>query len=262
MDRHERAAAERGFPELTAEDVQSCLQRSAPVLTEHPAPVGAVALVAATVDVAGRFAKHEGFAPSARELLRSCDWAAFVDGLPVDELAGCRPAAFLDMALQAARERWGADAEIMASALSLGLRALLKPVAERTSRLLASSAQHAAMPRTCPACGSEAAVASVGPTPSGKQNGRVLWCAQCGCSWEFERVRCARCGTRNQARLHYYGILGDEAHRAHCCDECGGYLRTRFMEDFDRTSLCYEVEDVVMADLDAAVQAGLLQAAR
>lgn len=259
MGQHEQAAAERGIPGLEAEDVRGCLQRGVPVLAERPAPVTPEALAAAVSDVAGRFAAHEGFAPSARELARSCDWAAFVDGLPVGEHAGSRPAAFLDATAQAAHERWGEDAGLMASVVLLGLRTQLAPVADRVTSLLAASARHDVAPRTCPVCGSEAAVASVGPAPSGKQNGRVLWCAQCGCSWEFERVRCARCGTRNQAHLHYVGIAGDAAHRAHCCDECGGYVRTRFVEALDRTPLCFEVEDVVMADLDAAAQAGLLR---
>ena len=74
-------------------------------------------------------------------------------------------------------------------------------------------------------------------------------CAQCGCAWEFERVRCVRCGTQNQSRLHYFNLEGDEAHRLATCDECGGYTRTVYEEDA-LAPFSFEVEDVVMAKLD------------
>lgn len=69
--------------------------------------------------------------------------------------------------------------------------------------------------------------------------------------WEFERVRCVRCGTRNQGHLHYHSIEGDDAHRIQSCDECGGYIRSVFEEDeLQLAPFSFEVEDVVMTRLD------------
>ena len=70
-------------------------------------------------------------------------------------------------------------------------------------------------------------------------------------SGEFDRIRCPRCGTRNQGNLHYFNIEGDEGHRIGTCDECGSYIRTRFAGEGDNAPYSPEVEDVVMARLDA-----------
>ena len=60
-----------------------------------------------------------------------------------------------------------------------------------------------------------------------------------------------RCGTRNQGNLHYFNIEGDEGHRIGTCDECGSYIRTCFAGEGDNAPYSPEVEDVVMARLDA-----------
>ncbi len=99
-------------------------------------------------------------------------------------------------------------------------------------------------------CGGAPVAGRVGGESSTQGRGKTLWCAQCGTSWEVERVRCARCGTQNQAHLHYYNVEGDDAHRIATCDECGGYLRTVYADDA-LAPFSFEVEDVVMARLDA-----------
>ncbi len=109
-------------------------------------------------------------------------------------------------------------------------------------------------PLLCPACGSAPMMAHVGGVTSSSGRGRLLVCPQCGATWEFERVRCTRCGTQNQGHLHYYNIEGDDPHRIATCDECGGYMRTLFSEDQLGELCSYEVEDVVMAKLDAVAQ--------
>ena len=98
-------------------------------------------------------------------------------------------------------------------------------------------------------CGGEAGAARVGVTKHSDGRGKELWCPQCGAVWEFERVRCARCGTQNQSHLHYFNIEGDDAHRLATCDECGGFMRTVY-QDSALAPFAFEVEDVVMARLD------------
>lgn len=107
-----------------------------------------------------------------------------------------------------------------------------------------------AHPLHCPVCGGEPLLASVGAQTSSAGRGRLLYCLNCGTAWEFDRIRCAHCGTHDQTKLHYVSIEGDEDHRLAFCDECGAFLRTTFMESalFPISPL---VEDVVMAPLAA-----------
>lgn len=145
------------------------------------------------------------------------------------------------------------QAQVGALLVALALRAQL----EKPARELLHAARKGVKedPHTlgCPVCGGDAAVARVGGETSSDGRGKTLWCPQCGTDWEFDRVRCARCGTRNQGHLHYFNIEGDEPHRIATCDECGGYIRTTYSDEvFGPFS--FEVEDVVMARLDAIAQ--------
>ena len=134
---------------------------------------------------------------------------------------------------------------------SLALRWQLEGPAEVVARARKKAKVFYDHQMHCPACGGDAALARVGEGGSGDGRNKSLWCPQCGTTWEFDRVRCPRCGTRNQGHLHYFNIEGDEAHRIGTCDECGGYIRTRFAGEGDNAPWSAEVEDVVMARLDA-----------
>ena len=166
-------------------------------------------------------------------------------------LAGCNPADYVESFVELLEDD-GMDedaARIGAMAAALALRAFLEGPAtavERARREAGADEPHSVR---CPVCGGEAAVAQVSGAPAGQGRAKRLWCAQCGCAWEFERVRCVRCGTQNQSRLHYFNLEGDEAHRLATCDECGGYTRTVYEEDA-LAPFSFEVEDVVMAKLD------------
>lgn len=105
-------------------------------------------------------------------------------------------------------------------------------------------------PLTCPVCGSAPALARIGGENETEGRGRTLYCQQCGNTWAFERVRCVRCGTRNQGHLHYFNVEGDDGHRIATCDECGGYVRSIFVDDVLQP-FSFEVEEVITARLDA-----------
>ncbi|MEI3230831.1 MAG: formate dehydrogenase accessory protein FdhE [Gordonibacter pamelaeae] len=122
--------------------------------------------------------------------------------------------------------------------------------ARAAARALEQAGCDAPHPLACPVCGGAPVAGRVGGESFTQGRGKTLWCAQCGTSWEVERVRCARCGTQNQAHLHYYNVEGDDAHRIATCDECGGYLRTVYADDA-LAPFSFEVEDVIMARLDA-----------
>lgn len=145
------------------------------------------------------------------------------------------------------------SAQVAASAASLGLRALLNPAAVSIQKARLDQEVDQPYPMHCPVCGCAPAVARVGG--GGKTDGRsrTLWCPQCGCTWDFERVRCARCGTKNQKYLHFFNVEGDDSHRIATCDKCGGYIRTTFEDQDPMAQLrpfVPEVEDVIMTRLD------------
>lgn len=177
-----------------------------------------------------------------REPLRSADFSS----------AGSEPALFL-VSVSERLSASGADEALMYVILplvSLALRIQLEgPAAEAAKALkrVGASKPHSL---TCPVCGSAPSLAHVGAETSSAGRGKALVCGQCGTVWEFERVRCACCGTRNQEHLHYRSIDGDDAHRVCECDECGGYTRTLFSEGM-LGIVSYEVEDVLMVKLDA-----------
>gem|GEM_PF-1149810 len=102
----------------------------------------------------------------------------------------------------------------------------------------------------CPVCGSSATMGRV--EESSKLNGaaRTLWCGLCHAEWNYERIRCVRCGTRNPDMLRYTHVEADPAHRVHLCDECHGYTRFVFVDDLDKP-VSMVVEDVMTATLDA-----------
>lgn len=238
-------------------DLERWYWEQKPFLLEAPVDVDAPLFTATASQIADALLAQEAFGEEAAEALRSLDWFEAVSAAPLS-LAGSDPAAYLDTAYETLLESLGDAAEAAVMVLSLALRPMLEPTAEAALKAIApginaAGAEHA-KPRLCPVCGGEAAVAFVGPTPTGKPNGRTFYCAQCGATWECERIRCARCGTQSQTHLHYRSIEGDDAHRLHCCDLCSGYIRTRFAQEGDLAPFVPEVEDVVMVGLDALAQ--------
>lgn len=259
--------AASGWETPAAEELAARYHAGTPLLDDAPVSVDAPTLAAvaraveAALDGEEQDEGEEGAADTQARAEGSVDWDALVAATPV-ELAGRNPGAYLDASVEAAVAACGEEGAGRALlVLSLALKTQLAPAAERLMtavRPLVEAEGAANKPLSCPVCGSEAALAHVGPTAASKANVRTLWCAQCGTSWNFERIRCARCGTQSQTKLHYTSIEGDEAHRIHRCDECHGYIRTHFALTDDMAPFAPEVEDVVMANLDAvAAEMGL-----
>lgn len=236
-----------GFDEGVLEEAR---RNGVPALSLHPASVDA-SLLARTIErVAACMAKEGGYAKGMCDGLTSRKWDRLVNASDI-ALAGKEPDAYLDSFFELLSDD-GLDertARMGALAASLALRAVLEPYAAEACRVLGSFSEEALSPLRCPVCGGEAGAARVGVTKHSDGRGKELWCPQCGAVWEFERVRCARCGTQNQSHLHYFNIEGDDAHRLATCDECGGFMRTVY-QDSALAPFAFEVEDVVMARLD------------
>lgn len=252
QDRHARFVAEKQaytIPSKTA--AETWYWSDKPFFLMKPVDIEADAFVAALEDCSCYLIDHAGLDPQVAEGLRFFDWRAWVAASELGQ-AGSDPSAYIEAASAAEEGAGAVPAETIALVAAFALRPMLEQAASDTmaSLDLKEGNMSHRKPLACPACGSAASAAFVGDTPSSSGKGRMLYCPICGTNWEFERIRCARCGTQNQSHLHYFHVEGDPAHRLHLCDECGDYTRTVFQDDL-RAPLAFEVEDVVMATLDA-----------
>lgn len=131
------------------------------------------------------------------------------------------------------------------------LRVDFEPIAKAIMKAEPRNQHIVHNPLHCPVCGGDPGLARVGGADSPTEGrGRTLYCATCGTQWDFERIRCARCGTKNQGHLHFFNVEGDDEHRIATCDECGGYIRSVYIDD-PLHPFSNEVEEVVTARLDA-----------
>ena len=253
VQKEHAAKVEHVIPDACA--LKDCSNAEQPVLRAYPAGIPADALADAVQRLAGAMAAFEQFDLAARDALAGVRWDRLVSASDMS-LAGSDPAAYVEAFVGLLQDDGlGEDAATMGGAVvSLALRALLEPAAQAVQAARVAGEADQPYPVHCPVCGCEASVAHVGQAGTKtKGRGRALWCAQCGCVWDIERVRCARCGTQNQGHLHFFNVEGDDDHRIATCDECGGYVRTVYEEDGPMAQLnpfSYEVEDVVMAKLD------------
>ncbi|MDO5334647.1 MAG: formate dehydrogenase accessory protein FdhE [Coriobacteriia bacterium] len=236
---------------LTSDQLEAAFSSTKPVLSEHPASIDPELLACTQGRLVARALEVGGFAPEMGEALEKIDWADVVRSSDYS-LAGADPARYLEVfaGILVGRGVAEAVAYLAASFMSLAIRAQIEGVAADVVRLAGAERVAQLHATHCPVCGAKPTVARVGGESSSDGRGKTLGCLQCGTSWEFERIRCAHCGTQNPKRLHYFNIEGDDSHRINTCDECGGYMRTTFVEDA-LAPFSFEVEDVVMAKLDA-----------
>lgn len=245
INKGEKPAYEMPSPQALA----AWNQAGESVLSHKPVAVDPAALADACRSVAACIAEQGVLVAQVNDGLKGADWDAMMQKADMS-LAGAEPAAFVQEMVEIAAE--GNDptvADAIAMVASLALRTQLEAVAVDIYKAILDAEADVPRPVTCPVCGGMATLARVGLTRSKNGRAKELWCSQCGTAWEFERVRCGRCGTQNQSHLHYFSLEGDDAHRLQSCDECGSYIRTLYQEG-SAAPFSYEVEDVVMAKLD------------
>ena len=257
------AAATAGYAVPDAADLDAWYWDDTTSIFAHaPVCIDAEEFVRTAGEIATYVAEQAGLSEEDASALRAFDWACLAggSGAPDLALAGSDPADYLALAAKWLENAQMAGGDVVLMVLSLALRAMLEP-----AQVAAMAAEHKAAldgytthtkPLRCPCCGGEPTLAYVGPTEASSGNGRVLYCGQCGAAWEVERVRCPHCGSRSQNKLHYVSVEQDDAHRIYACDDCGRYLRTFFAPDMKGLGAPFvpEVEDVVMATLDAVAQ--------
>jgi FdhE protein len=113
----------------------------------------------------------------------------------------------------------GADETLVDSALRLTVFPALAKLNDELSAIRAGSRwQHG----YCPTCGSWAALGEL----RGLEQLRFLRCGWCAADWEFPRLQCPFCGTRDHDLLGYLSVDGEgEKHRAAVCDRCHAYVK-------------------------------------
>lgn len=227
-------------------------------IASNPVSIAAANYAALCKQVADYMAEHAGLDENIAKVLASYDWDKFVSNSAF-ELAGREPAAYIEDCLRRINVfevDTACPANVFMMVPSFALRPFFQTVAAQTMDALKDVKKNQLYhnkPLHCPVCGSLASASYVGGGLELESHGRMLYCAMCGAEWAFERIRCAKCGTRNQGHLHWVHVEGDSAHRLHLCDECGGYTRTVFQDDL-HAAVCMPVEDVVMARLDEVAQ--------
>jgi FdhE protein len=248
--------AEAPVPEAAdAPALERALALGEPLFSVLQPEVPAEDYRAAVDRMAAYVADDAGLGPEQSSALREIDVVA---ALPDRRIAGAArdSRAFVEQVSEELRTR-SEGAVSHATVAFILLSALTPFVTGASGAALASlgdSRQEAWGSRACPVCGSPP---SLGHIARGVQAGageRRLWCPLCRAEWGFDRLRCARCGTRSAERLHYMYDERDPAHRVHLCDECHGYLKVVVEDDLDKP-LSMVVEEAVSIALDAIASA-------
>lgn len=85
----------------------------------------------------------------------------------------------------------------------------------------------------CPCCGSAASLAVVRPTVSVDGGHRNLYCAHCGTTWHYPRIRCSYCGSTDPEDLRYFYRPSEPAHQMHVCRDCETAMPTVMLKDLE-----------------------------
>ena len=255
QQRADDEARSMSFNGLASDEAEAAYCAFQPLLAKAPAVIDKTRFFGTCKRVSDYIADGAGLEEGVVEGLRALDWYKLVGQFDL-KLAGSQPAEFVEGCLKGF-DAFGIGSDVPASivmmVVSFALRAHLQPAAEQLFALVPKAVRAGARyehPLSCPVCGSPATASHVAAASGIDGRSREQYCSMCGTVWPFERMRCGVCGTENATRLHYFHVEGDSSHRLQNCDECGQYQRMVFEEDLS-IPLCMEVEDVVMAKLDA-----------
>lgn len=125
--------------------------------------------------------------------------------------------------------------------LEESLRPSLEIVAQKYADVIACSEWSEGY---CPVCGKEPKIGQIRG-----EEGRFLFCNQCGFEWHFLRIKCPFCSNEEQQSLAYFTVEGDEQYRVDVCNECKRYIKiVDFRESKREPNL--DVEDIATLHLD------------
>ncbi|MCL2437718.1 MAG: formate dehydrogenase accessory protein FdhE [Coriobacteriia bacterium] len=108
----------------------------------------------------------------------------------------------------------------------------------------------------CPTCGHAAEMGVLLDSEGeGQGSARKLWCGYCENLWEYDRIRCTRCGTRSQEALSYHFSAEDDARRVYFCEECDGTQKVLCEKSITHPAeVDIRLESILMTGLEDAVR--------
>ncbi len=232
--------------EFSKADAETAVRTGVPYLQLHPEKIDPEQFRQACVYLNQAFVdKGIHVCPSHKEIAQSFKWDKLTD--ETIALAGVRPNDFFMAASEEVIDSDDPSADmVLAGVLISVVRAFLDGIGEEMTYYLSrqDEVKFKDLPMLCPTCGEAPALSSVLEGSDSSGSARRLFCYCCGTSWPFERVRCARCGSRNSNKLRYIHLEQDVAHRLHVCDNCGEYIPTVFQEALNKT-FDFDVEQTV-----------------
>ncbi|MBN1828970.1 MAG: formate dehydrogenase accessory protein FdhE [Deltaproteobacteria bacterium] len=122
------------------------------------------------------------------------------------------------------------------------LRPALEVLAERFDSLVK---HHKWSEGFCPICGREPKIGRLVE----KENGRMLFCNQCGYEWLYQLVKCPFCNNEDEETLACYVVEDEERYRVDVCNRCNRYVKTVDFRNSSKTA-DLDVEDIATLHLD------------
>jgi len=190
---------------------------------------------------------HDGFKEATSPL--------FADDFRIDELTEISSDDVEDLIVRLCDQCGFAPDSDEATILALATVSALQPRASAAAAAVGKLDAKAPDLGVCPICGAPAALGILRNEGQAHGGSRDLWCSLCDYTWNYPRIKCARCGNVRQDEIEFFFNETDKAHRVYACQDCGGTLKV-----VDETSLgrfCNpRVEELVLEDLLDAVIAG------
>ena len=255
QQRAEKLAETESYVPLGKSEAEAAYIALEPLLSKDPVCIDEVQFFGTCKQIGDYLVENAGLEEDAANALREVDWYKLAGKFDLVQ-AGTNPPQFVDDCLKnfdALGLNSNVSASLVMMVVTFALRAHIQTAAAQLMSAVSSNVKHTMhheRPLCCPVCGSPAAASHVVAASGIDGRDREQYCSMCGTSWPFERMRCGVCGTENASRLHYFHVDGDSTHRLQNCDECGQYQRVFFEENLS-IPVAMEVEDVVMAKLDA-----------
>lgn len=248
-------AVDRPYDPPEAGAARDALVTGQPLFLVSPPDVPLPEYVEAATAVAAYVCEAAGLSEEQVEALKGADFAAAITEKRL-ECAVRTPDAFF--AAVAAALGVGESGLLTYATVAFVLASALVPFltgpSSRAREALGEADLRTWNSGRCPVCGSAAAMGRMGERTEKQGGERTLWCGLCHAEWGYERIRCVRCGTRNQGSLRYRYVESDPAHRLHVCDKCHGYVRFVFENELHEP-VSMVVEDAVSTRLDSIARA-------
>ncbi len=201
------------LPNMTAEQATAELANRTPLLRGEPLSLNQNAFARRWRKVCDALKRHpQGDAAGQLALVVNRE---LLD--PADLLQKVLAGRFTEV--QAAAEACGCDPGLTSTLLRLTALPIL---AELNAGLTPLRARIRWEQGSCPTCGSAPLLGEL----RGLEQILFLRCGWCAAEWEFPRLQCPFCGTRDHQVLAYLSVEGQEdQRRAAVCDHCHQYVK-------------------------------------